>query len=197
MTAKEDRKPGRPRDDTVDEAIIDATLELLAEVGMAGLSIEGIVARAGVSKAALYRRWDSKETLVIDAVVAKVERTSFEESGEIRKDLLAILQIFGHFVSGTKAGSVFPWVMGEVSQGTELGDRYAREVILPRRRMISRVIEGGIERGELKPDLDVTAAVDMFLGPVIIRKVMGDHHESTSGWGEHLVDTLLDGWRAG
>ena len=104
MTAKEDRKPGRPRDDTVDEAIIDATLELLAEVGMAGLSIEGIVARAGVSKAALYRRWDSKETLVIDAVVAKVERTSFEESGEIRKDLLAILEIFGHFVSGTKAG---------------------------------------------------------------------------------------------
>lgn len=190
-----DRRPGRPRDSGVDEAVIRATLELVGEEGMAGLSIEGIVARAGVSKAALYRRWSTKESLLMDALVTKVDEIHFDRTDDVRSDLLGILEAFGSFVAGT-AGSIFPWVMGEVTRRTELGERYAREVILPRRAMIAAVIRDGIERGELRDDLDVTTAVDMLLGPVIIYKLMGSYHESAGPWGEDFVDTLLGGWRS-
>ena len=63
-----DRKPGRPRNASVDAAIIQAALEMLDEVGLQAVSMDGVAARAGVGKATIYRRWDSREDLLIDAV---------------------------------------------------------------------------------------------------------------------------------
>jgi hypothetical protein len=94
------------------------------------------------------------------------------------------------------AGSIFPWLVGEVSAGTELGRHYAEAVILPRRQMIAQVIAEGIERGDLRPDLDVEVAVDMVSGPAILRKLMGSFRDDDEEWEEKLVDGLLLGWRA-
>ncbi|HSS10967.1 MAG TPA: helix-turn-helix domain-containing protein, partial [Acidimicrobiales bacterium] len=65
-------KVGRPRDPHVDKAILSAALDLLIEDGFPRLSIEGVAARAGVGKAAIYRRWDSKTSLVVDAINERV-----------------------------------------------------------------------------------------------------------------------------
>src|SRR2546430_2040846 len=62
------RAPGRPRSVRVDEAIIDAVLDLLADGSIESLSIEAIAARAGVGKATLYRRWSNKDDLLLDAI---------------------------------------------------------------------------------------------------------------------------------
>ena len=64
----EARGPGRPRDPAADRAILQATIELLGEEGYEGLSIEAVAARAGVGKTTVYRRWPSKEPLVVDAI---------------------------------------------------------------------------------------------------------------------------------
>ena len=63
------RPPGRPRSERAARAIIDATIDLLAEEGgVAGVSIEAVAARAGVGKTTIYRRWPNKEALIIDAL---------------------------------------------------------------------------------------------------------------------------------
>jgi AcrR family transcriptional regulator len=69
MTPAE-RKLGRPRDASVDAAIVQAVLEVLNEVGLAAMSMDAVAARAGVGKATIYRRWSSKEEMVIDAIAA-------------------------------------------------------------------------------------------------------------------------------
>src|SRR6478752_4034025 len=69
-TAAEHRRPGRPRSERADRAIIDAALSLFAEHGVEGLCIEEVAARAGVGKATIYRRWPGKEDLLLDALAA-------------------------------------------------------------------------------------------------------------------------------
>lgn len=189
-----DRKLGRPRDAAVDGAIIQAALEMLDELGLQAVSMDGVAARAGVSKATIYRRWGSREDLLIDAVASLVATVEVPESDDIRADLVTLLVRLRTFMSEMKGGSVFPWLIGEVAAGTEVGRHYAEAVILPRRAMIAQVISRAIQNGSLRPDLDVQLAVDMISGPALLRKMMAPVRGIDEGWEEKLVDALLDGW---
>ena len=79
VTAPAARRPGRPRSERADRAIIDAALSLFAERGVEGLCIEEVAARAGVGKATIYRRWPGKEDLLLDALAAL--KTPFPAAG--------------------------------------------------------------------------------------------------------------------
>jgi AcrR family transcriptional regulator len=195
MTVAE-RRPGRPRDESVSESITEAVLGLLAELGLRGMSMDAVATRAGVSKASIYRRWDSKEDLVIDVIGGLVIAADATSTGEIRSDLLQVLGRFGAFISELKAGSIFARLAGEVQAGSELGKHYAEAVILPRRAVIAGLITAAKERGELRQDLDVELAVDMLVGPVIIRNLMAAIRTGDYVADEKLVDALLDGWRS-
>lgn len=188
---------GRPRDESVDRRVIDAALELLNDEGLSGLSIEGIAAHAGVSKATIYRRWDTKEDLLVDAVAAVVDSSlSIPESGVVRDDLVAAVKGMRSFVTDTRAGEVFPWLVGEIANGTRIGKKYASAVVIPRRQMIGQLIAHAVERGELRPGIDVTTAVDSLIGPVIIRRMAGTLDETAETWPETLVDLVMSEWKA-
>jgi len=191
-----DRKLGRPRDAAVDAAITRAVLEVLDEVGLNAMSMDAVAARAGVGKATIYRRWDSKEDLVVDVMASLVAAVEVPESDDIRTDLITLLVRLRVFMSDVKAGSIFPWLIGEVAAGTEVGRNYANAVIIPRRAMIAQVIAHAIEIGSLRRDLDVQLAVDMITGPAILRKMMAPVRGVDESWEEKLVDALLVGWRA-
>lgn len=158
---------------------------------MAGLSIDAIASHAGVSKSTIYRRWDSKELLLVDAVARFVDTVKIPDTGHIRHDLVAAVRGMRDFVSDTRAGEVFPWLVGEIASGTEIGNRYAAAVIIPRRQILAGLLEKAIERGELRTNLDVGTAVDMLLGPVIVRRIAGLLDRLADDWPETLVDTLL------
>ena len=190
------RPRGRPRDASASPAIMDAALQLVEEVGLGALSIDAIAARAGVSKATIYRRWSSKEELVVDAVVSLVSAVQPTMTGDLRKDLVTTLRRLRAFMSEFRGGSIFPWLVGEVASGSELGRRYAETVILPRRQALASMITLAKDGGELRPDLDVEVAVDMFTGPVILRKLFGPMLSEDQAWEEKVVDALLRGWRA-
>jgi AcrR family transcriptional regulator len=160
------------------------------------MSMDAVATRAGVSKASIYRRWDSKEDLVIDVIGGLVIAADATSTGEIRSDLLQVLGRFGAFISELKAGSIFARLAGEVQAGSELGKHYAEAVILPRRAVIAGLITAAKERGELRQDLDVELAVDMLVGPVIIRNLMAAIRTGDYVADEKLVDALLDGWRS-
>jgi len=191
-----DRKLGRPRDASVDAAIVQAVLEVLDEVGLAAMSMDAVAASAGVGKATIYRRWGSKEEMVIDVMASLVAAVDVSQTDDIRTDLITLLERLRVFMSDVKGGSIFPWLVGEVAAGTEVGRQYANAVIIPRRAMIAQVIGHAIQVGTLRPDLDVELAVDMITGAAILRKLIEPLRGVEEGWEAKLVDALLEGWQA-
>jgi AcrR family transcriptional regulator len=195
MTPAE-RKLGRPRDASVDAAIVQAVLEVLNEVGLAAMSMDAVAARAGVGKATIYRRWSSKEEMVIDAIASLVASVEVLVTDDIRTDLITLLVRLRAFMNDARGGSIFPWLVGEVASGTDVGRHYAQAVILPRRALIAEAIRSAMELGSLRPDLDVQLAVDMITGPAVLLKVMQPLRGVDERWEEKLVDALLQGWQA-
>lgn len=188
------RRPGRPRDDSVDSAVIAATLDLVEEEGLGAVSMEAIAERAGVSKASIYRRWDGKGELLVDCVAGLVGEVQPPENTEIRDVLIGLLTQMRTFFTRAKAGQLFPWLVGEIAAGSDLGRRYAETLIIPRRAMVGKLIRSAVERGELRADLDVDIAVDMVTGPAVMQKLLGPYSPPEDRWEERLVDHLLAGW---
>ncbi len=186
--------PGRPRDETVDERVVSATLELLSEVGLGALTIESIASRAGVSKSSIYRRWDSKEEIIIDAVAAIAHGFEILDTGDLRRDLVHALDALRTLVSDTRAGEVFPWLVSEIARGSDIGLLYGSTVVQPRRQAIMDLIVRARNRGEVRRDLDAETAVDVLTGPILLRRMSGRIAETPADWPETIVDTLLTGW---
>jgi AcrR family transcriptional regulator len=190
------RPPGRPRDESIDDDIVRSLFELVDEVGLKGVTIEAIAERAGVSKATIYRRWSSKEELIVDAVAGLVGGVVSPEGDTIREVLLHTITRLKTYMSQSTAGSVLPWMIGEVALGSDIGHRYVEAVIKPGREAMAGHILKAVEDGELRQDLDVEVAVDMLLGPMIVTKLLGTYRPPREDWTERFIDSLLDGWRA-
>src|SRR5580658_2329777 len=85
------RRPGRPRSERAERAILDAALELFAESGVAGVCMEAVAARAGVGKATIYRRWPGKEDLLLDALAALRMPLPTPQGRSVRADLITLV----------------------------------------------------------------------------------------------------------
>src|ERR1043166_4418031 len=118
------RRPGRPRSEQADRAIIEAALSLFAESGPEGLCIERVAARAGVGKATIYRRWPGKEDLLLDAIAAL--RTPLPEpaSGSDPEDLVEPLGGLGEETADPRRARQFALLLGEGAKYPRLMARY-------------------------------------------------------------------------
>ena len=83
------RRQGRPRDPAVDEAILTATLEVVTDLGFGGLTVEAVAAKAGVGKATIYRRWSTKEELVVAVAEELMSHETLPDTGSLREDLVS------------------------------------------------------------------------------------------------------------
>lgn len=184
------RRPGRPRSQRADRAIIDAALSLYAESGVEGLCIEKVAARAGVGKATIYRRWPGKEDLLL-AVIASLKTPLPEPAGHsAREDLIALLSAMAADFADTGRARVFALLLGEGTRYPRLSARYMQTVVEPRRDVIRGVLRRGAASGELRAGIDVEAALFMLTGAVIGR---GKHDGVPPGYVERVVDELLQG----
>ncbi len=157
---------GRPRSDEAHQAILDATLELLGEVGFSAITVEGIAARAGVGKATIYRRWSSKLPLVVEAFG---QLPGFEDSdtGDLAEDLKKMLRAYLQAFNTTALSAVLPSLAGERAHDPELSQLFD-PVSKDRRRPLLRVFERAVERGEVPADLDIELAADLVVGPIAV-----------------------------
>jgi len=189
------RRPGRPRSEQADRAIIDAALSLFAESGPEGLCIERVAARAGVGKATIYRRWPGKEDLLLDAIAALKTPLPEPAGRSAREDLVALLGAMCEETADPRRARQFALLLGEGAKYPRLMARYLETVVEPRREVIRTVLRRGIATGELRPDLDVEAALFMLAGAVIARRgpEMG---AVPPGYPERVVDELLRGLAA-
>lgn len=163
------RRPGRPRSVQADRAILDATVQLFAEQGYGGLTVDGVAALAGVSKATIYRRYDSKLELVVAAMSCfAAQKREALDTGTVEGDLRGVLDSLVEFLTRTEAGSALPTLVSEALRYPELADAH-REFVTERRAATRAAIERGIARGELRPDTDPDLLSDMLVGPVFYR----------------------------
>ena len=156
---------GRPRRVDADGAILDATLELLNEVGVAGLSMDLLAHRAGVGKATIYRRWDSKETLILDALQRTTTPIPVPDEGSLRDDLFVYMDaVIECFAPGRGGSDVLPHLIEASCHDPQLRaslDDYT----LGRQATIRLLLQRGIDRHELPADTDVDLLVDVILAP--------------------------------
>ncbi|WP_433468383.1 TetR/AcrR family transcriptional regulator [Spirillospora sp. CA-128828] len=190
MTETGQRQAGRPRSERADKAIVEATLDLLAEEsGVAGVSIEAVAARAGVGKTTIYRRWPSKDALIVHALGAVKEPLPEPSGGTAGADLTEIARTLA---AGpvSRYSRCFWNVVGGAEKHPELYARYRQEVIEPRRDVVRRVLRRGIESGELRADLDVEVAMALLLGTLTAKRPQEGFPD---GYAEAVVGTLLRG----
>jgi AcrR family transcriptional regulator len=198
QTETEARRPGRPRSARADAAIAQATFELLMEHGFTDLSVEAVAERAGVSKATIYRRAASKAELVIQAIESTGigPPPELPDTGNIRDDLVALGRVQGQ--EAKEAGVpvlTFPRVLAEAAlSDPELHRVLKKGLMEPRTSLVERLVRRGIERGELRSDLDVELVVSMMFGALVfigLRNGRGWTEEPRAL--ERVVDTLLAG----
>jgi len=186
------RRPGRPRSEQADRAIIDAAISLFAEHGVEGLCIEKVAAKAGVGKATIYRRWPGKEDLLLDALAALKTPLPEPRGDSVREDLVALMQAMASDYADPARAREFALLLGEGAKYPRLMAKYTGTVVEPRREVIRSVLRRGVASGELRPDVDVDVALFMLTGAVIARGK--DQPEAISAsYAQRVVDELLAG----
>lgn len=194
------RPPGRPRSERAEQAIVEATLDLLPEAGVAGLSLEQVAARAGVGKATIYRRWPNKEALVVDSLASLSEQLPPLPGRSVREDLVLVVESIRRRSENSHSGRLFPCMLAEGARHPELKRRYLETVVEPRREVVREVLRRGIANGELRADLDVELALGLVTAPMLLRVTV----LAAEGTGpvpgdlpERLVDLVLEGLARG
>ena len=155
------RRPGRPRSERADRAIIDAALSVFAESGPEGLCIETVAARAGVGKATIYRRWPGKEELLLDALAAQQAPLPEPPGRSVREDLVTVLSTMRDNIANPRRAREFALLLGEGAKYPRLMTRYVETILEPRREVIRSVLRRGVATGELRESIDIEAALFM------------------------------------
>lgn len=187
-------KPGRPRDERIDEAIIAATVRLVAAHGVAGLSVDAVAASVGCSKATIYRRWRSKEELVVEALRAGAPLIEVADTGSLRGDLERYFDLLIERLSRSRV-DVLPNLVHAGTAHTAMRGSL-NHFNAQREEALRHILARGIARGDLPHDVNCDAVVDALVGPVRYR-----HHFSgrvlDRAFAQEILDLVLAGLREG
>jgi AcrR family transcriptional regulator len=165
--------PGRPRRSATGHAILKATREILAQGGVHGLTVEGVAERSGIAKTTIYRRWRSKEDLALAALLEVIrEEPPVRHLGSTNAALGAYLGQLIKNVNSRLYGRILRGLISEMAIDRQLARAFRDQVLARRVTAIRGLLARGIERGELRPDLDMEIAIDLLLGPIYYRLLM-------------------------
>jgi AcrR family transcriptional regulator len=164
---------GKPvgRGDRARDRVLRAALDVLAQDGMPGFTMESVARRAGASKATLYRHWASPSALLVDAMDDAFRPLPPRDTGDLHADLAHLLAD----LATALAGAPFPQLMAAFTDAAErdpaLGELHA-ELTRRRREPLVRLLTGAVERGELAEDTDVELVVDLLGAPFFYRRLI-------------------------
>ncbi|MEU2184248.1 TetR/AcrR family transcriptional regulator [Streptomyces thermolilacinus] len=198
--------PGTPRRapagaavlrEDVTAAIRAAVFEELAAVGFARMSIEGIARRAGVGKTAVYRRWKSKLSLVLDLLTAfAVEGLPAPATGSLYGDVRALLEVAAHALRHPVASQVIPDLLVEASRHPEITEAVRATLLDSQRGVVAQVVRDAVARGELDPGADADRALDLVVGPLYWRLVVVRDARLPEGYLDDLAHASVAALRA-
>ena len=178
---------GRPRDTDVDRRILAATFRQLVDVGYGALSIEAVAAEAGVAKTTIYRRHPTKAELVVAALNVEVPFNPPSADLGAREALDRFVHVAIAILIDSGAIRSLGSLLVEEAREPGLLDAFRARLIGPRRQLVEGMLKRGIERGEIRPDIDPLIVTEMIAGAIF------GHHAilglvGTDDWIDSLVD---------
>ncbi|MFD4632707.1 TetR/AcrR family transcriptional regulator [Streptomyces sp. NPDC058284] len=187
---------GRPRSEAVEQAIIEGVVRLMEDgLPLTELSIERIARTAGVGKATIYRRWDGREALFVDVMRVFEEPDPELPGTSMRDDLICLLESLRRRGLNMRSSALLHNVFAQMKALPKLWEAYQATVVAPRRRMMLDVLRRGVADGELRADVDVEMANDLFVGPMLLRTVMRQDAPLDDNLAQSIVDAVLAGLR--
>jgi AcrR family transcriptional regulator len=187
-------RPGRRA--RSDQVILEATRALLAEVGVRGLTIEGVAARSGVAKTTIYRRWRDRDELALAAVWNDlVSMRAPRELGDTRAELLSFVEPVVTELREPLTNLVMRGLTSEIADDPELSRTYREQIIQPRLEQLGALIARGVKRGDLRPDTDVRLVHELLIGPIIYR-LLYSGRPLDDGLSARIVDAVLRAFAA-
>jgi AcrR family transcriptional regulator len=191
-SASADRAPrsrGRPRDAGAESRILHAAFVQLVEHGYDGLSVESVAAAAAVAKTTIYRRYPTKRDLVVAAVGREVPLPLPPADLPARQALERFVRGAIEVMIGSGAVRILASLL--VVDRTEPGilGLFRERVIEPRRATLADMLSRGVDRGELRPDLDPLVVTEMIAGAIFGHHVVLGRATSVA-WIASLVDHL-------
>jgi AcrR family transcriptional regulator len=186
------RPPGRPRDPRLDDALLDAGLDVIMERGYHSATLTEIARRAGVGTPAIYRRWPTKAKLAIEIVVRVSEPEPIPDTGSIRDDLVAFVALrLRTWSTPFFRKLVVPLLMegsAEESLGVNVGNRFVEY----RKALAARILRS-VQTGELRTDTDPNRLLDLLMGTVAMPLLFFQDVPAMSQ-AESIVDQVLSGF---
>jgi AcrR family transcriptional regulator len=186
------KKPlGRPRSIQSHQAMLQATLELLAEVGFDLMSIDAIAARAGVGKTTIYRRYASKEELVADAIESVREEVVIPDTGNLEGDLDALIQNAAQITLNPLGRQTVAMIISSASSNTQFAQIYWTKYLKPRRKTFAIVLERAKARNEIPTDLDSDLVFDTMSAIMLYALIFQPTSESWTAYVHRALSLLF------
>jgi AcrR family transcriptional regulator len=171
----------------VKAAVLAGVVDELAEFGYAGVTFERIAARAGVHKATVYRRWPTKEKLVVDALLIQLSQViPMPDTGSVREDLRILNHAVVMFITSPQGEGLLRALVSQAMLHPEIV-AIGRTFWSERFSLVGGVIRRGIERGELPADTDTDFLLETIIGPLYLRLLVTAQPLTTD-----FVDRVVD-----
>jgi AcrR family transcriptional regulator len=194
QTGEDHVRPGRKRSEEARQAILGAALELTAEVGYAGLTIDGIAARSGTGKQTIYRWWPSKDDVLLEAGATRAALyVPVSDEGSFRADLRAFLAATFALGSKREVTDLLRALMARAQIDEAFGQRFREAFLLRRRDALRVILDRAKARGELPAGVSAGTVTDVVFG-VLWYRVLATREPLDNRLADELV-TLLAGSR--
>ena len=169
--------------------VLDAAVTLFAERGMDGTSMDAIAGASGVSKATIYKHWRDKDALCLDVVARLHDAAPDVDSGDLRKDLLAVLTYQPCEATHAARMRLLPHLMAHAVRNPAFGKTWRAGFLDPPRAQVLKVLARGIDRGDLPRHLNSELALALLLGPMVYGHILTGIDRSPP---RNLARTVVD-----
>ncbi|MFE0775026.1 TetR/AcrR family transcriptional regulator [Streptomyces sp. NPDC058861] len=187
------RPLGRPRSRQADTAILQATVTLLGESGFQGLTMDQVARRAGVGRATVYRRWRSKEEMIIGALDTLMADFDVEASGDLHEDLFRMTCWLRDGLLTAPEGRLLPHLAAQAVSDPNFPSSHMDTWVCPWRDAVEEVLTRGRDEGLVREDVNLTGIVDMLGGVVILRLFLGHGKPLPDEQIRDMIDAVLGG----
>ena len=188
QTPKAQPDPRLARTRTV---VLDAAVEVLAEQGTEGFTVDAVVARSGVAKTTIYRHWPTKDELLLSAMACFARPEFAPDTGTLRGDLLAVIGALAQALADEQWSRSLPAMLERAEHHPDLAAQHLAIVELKTAPLIA-IIERGQRRGEICADIDIELVPALFCGPLFFRRLMM-RRSTSAAQVESIVDSVLAG----
>jgi Transcriptional regulator len=187
------QKIGRPRSEEAKSSILQAAYDLLLEVGFANVTIEGIAKKAGVSKVTIYKWWQTKGAVVLDAFFSATETIlPIPDTGSVKEDLFLQANNLSEFIKSPQ-GKVIAEFIAEGQFDPAFAEEYRNRYFVPRRLISRKILERGISRGELDEHIDIEVCIDLIFAPIFYRLLITGN-ELDQNYISKIINATLTGF---